>query len=240
MNWLLLRGLGRHSGFWHKFPKQLEEELSVQTLCLDLPGLNGEKTSFITIDDIVDEMRSAWLDKKGSGEWSIMAISLGGMIALNWCSRYPQDFSNVVTINSSDRLESSLFERLTPTAIKYLAKIVMDKNIRGKEKKVLEVTTNLVDINKDLLDYFEMIGKNSGMTVPLVIRQLWAAFRFRAPRKLVTPYLVLTSKGDQFVKYHCSEKLAKKYGARLRVHDTAGHDIPMDDPNWVIEQIKNC
>ena len=241
MNWILLRGLGRHSLFWGEFPEKLKTSLAPESsiLCLDLPGLNGEKTNFKSISDITDEMRSAWLKQKKDGPWSIAAISLGGMIALNWASRYPGDFKHLVTINSSDAKLSPVYERLTPTAVKYLFKILKEPSLRIKEKYVLEATSNLIEINDDILDKYEEIALKSKINLRILIKQLWAAFHFKSPNKIEIPYTVLTSKGDKFVSFKCSKKLAKRYNANIFVHDVAGHDIPLDDPSWVIYHLKD-
>ena len=240
MNWILLRGLGRHSLFWNDFPLRLEKELKEtdKVLCLDLPGLNGEKTKFKSISDITDQMREKWLSQKGDGAWSIAAISLGGMVAMNWASRYPEDFNHLITINSSDAKLSPVYERLTPRAAKYLLKILKEPSLRNKEKYVLEATSNLIEINETLLDQYEAIAHKSKINLKILIKQLWAAFNFKSPDQIKTSYTVLTSRGDKFVSYRCSQKLAKRYGASIYIHDTAGHDLPLDDPNWVIQRMK--
>ena len=240
MNWLLLRGLGRHSGFWYEFPKQLKENVKDcdEVLMIDLPGMNGEETDFRSISDITDEIRKQWLQKKGDKPWNILAISLGGMIALNWVHRYPDDFINIVTINSSESSTSPVYRRLTPTALKYLIKILSDKNVRSREKKVLEVTTNMTSINEKILQDYEAIAKKSGHTGKLVLRQLYAASKFKAPKQIKIPYLVLTSDGDRFTSSTCSKALARKYDAKLFVHDRAGHDLPLDDPMWIIDKLQ--
>ena len=55
---------------------------------------------------------------------------------------------------------------------------------------------------------------------------------------IAIPYLVLASKADRFTNYKCSERLAEKYNATLRLHEKAGHDLPLDDPQWIIDRVK--
>jgi hypothetical protein len=40
------------------------------------------------------------------------------------------------------------------------------------------------------------------------------------------------------VSYQCSEYLAAKYRWPLVLHNSAGHDLPIDDPAWLIEVFK--
>jgi hypothetical protein len=35
----------------------------------------------------------------------------------------------------------------------------------------------------------------------------------------------------------CSEAIAKTYNARIEVHPTAGHDLPLDAGPWTAEMI---
>jgi hypothetical protein len=50
---------------------------------------------------------------------------------------------------------------------------------------------------------------------------------------------VLASRADRLVDGSCSRALAYRVpGARLAEHDSAGHDLPLDDPEWVVAQIR--
>ena len=71
------------------------------------------------------------------------------------------------------------------------------------------------------------------------LRQLLAAARFRAPaRAPQRPVLVLTSRGDRLVHTSCSEALARAWGSPLARHPGAGHDLPLDAPDWVVAQVR--
>jgi len=71
------------------------------------------------------------------------------------------------------------------------------------------------------------------------MRQLLAAARFRAPEVAPpAPLLVLCSRGDRLVDPQCSIRLAAAWNARLAVHPTAGHDLPLDDGPWVAARVR--
>jgi pimeloyl-[acyl-carrier protein] methyl ester esterase len=53
------------------------------------------------------------------------------------------------------------------------------------------------------------------------------------------PKLILCSKADRLVHYTCSEDIAKTWNCQIEHHNQAGHDLPLDDTNWIINQIKN-
>jgi pimeloyl-ACP methyl ester carboxylesterase len=71
-----------------------------------------------------------------------------------------------------------------------------------------------------------------------VVRQLVAAVRYRADPDLPVPLLVLASQNDRMVDPSASRAIAYRVpGATLKEHPSAGHDLPLDDPQWVLEQI---
>jgi hypothetical protein len=51
------------------------------------------------------------------------------------------------------------------------------------------------------------------------------------------PALVLASRGDRLTDWRCSRDLAQAGDWPLKVHLKAGHDLPLDDPQWLIAQI---
>jgi pimeloyl-ACP methyl ester carboxylesterase len=71
------------------------------------------------------------------------------------------------------------------------------------------------------------------------LRQLMAAARFGAPAEPPPcPTLLLASLADQLVNVACSRALAQNWHCALQLHPSAGHDLPLDDAPWVIEQIR--
>jgi pimeloyl-ACP methyl ester carboxylesterase len=51
------------------------------------------------------------------------------------------------------------------------------------------------------------------------------------------PLLVLSSSGDQLVDPRCSQQLAQAWQAEHRIHPNAGHDLPLDDGEWVAQRV---
>jgi predicted alpha/beta hydrolase family esterase len=51
------------------------------------------------------------------------------------------------------------------------------------------------------------------------------------------PLLVLASAADTLVDPRCSIRLAHAWDAELRTHPTAGHDLPLDDAEWVASEV---
>jgi len=50
--------------------------------------------------------------------------------------------------------------------------------------------------------------------------------------------VLFVSENDHFVSSSCSKNLAKSWGCELHIHPWAGHDLPLDDPDWIIEHLR--
>ncbi len=232
--WLLLRGLGREKRHWGSFPEALEHKLGAHVLALDLPGFGTEnaRPSPTTVRGIALDVR-ARLAKEERARWSVLGISLGGMVALELCAGYPEDFERCVAINSSAR-PSPTFERFHPRAL-------LSPFARGaiaKERAVLALTSarNARDLDELAVKqarFAELAPPERG-SVP---RQLFAASRFAAPTRLRTPLLVLASRTDRLVSFRCSERIATSLGGDLGLSPTGGHDLALDEPEWICDQI---
>jgi pimeloyl-ACP methyl ester carboxylesterase len=71
------------------------------------------------------------------------------------------------------------------------------------------------------------------------LRQLWAAARFAAPSAVpAIPTLLLASAQDALVSVQCSRAIAQAWGVPLHEHPLAGHDLSLDDPRWVAQQVQ--
>jgi pimeloyl-ACP methyl ester carboxylesterase len=70
-------------------------------------------------------------------------------------------------------------------------------------------------------------------------RQFLAAARYHpGPLSKPVPVLVLASARDGLVDPACSRAIVTALpGSTLEEHPTAGHDLPLDDPRWVVERI---
>lgn len=235
--WLLLRGLSREKRHWEQFPQVFAESLGVQVECLDAPGFGTEfqRVSPAKISAITDDIRSR-LDRDSDG-WSLLSISLGGMIGLDWCARYPGDFERAVIINSSTA-STPIWQRFQPSSIPNLVLGRFRADV-PRERAILEQTANSPDLDLDALSqrwagYLQTQRPSSAS----VARQIAAAISFRMPKRVDTPLLVLTSTHDRLVSSTASRAIANSFGAPLAVHPTAGHDIPLDDGAWIAEQVR--
>lgn len=243
MNWLLLRGLIRESRHWAGFVERFERDIpGAKVHTLDFPGIGTESAhvSPVTIDGIVSDVRQRWLKlaETHPGEWAIFGVSLGGMVTLRWAQLFPADFRRIVAVNASAVDLSPPWKRLSAGRWTDLFGISRLANDTEKELRILDLTVNLRSDKPALAAEWATFAPPHRDRTNLAVRQLSAALTFSCPRRLFAPTLILRSQGDRLVDPECSERIARRLEARLVTHGLAGHDLPLDDAEWTIEELR--
>jgi len=246
VTWILLRGLAREARHWGSFAQQFSEVLATSNLihqveALDLPG-NGEfcqLPSPTSVPHMVEFSRQQLQRKGFKPPYSLVALSLGGMVATRWAQQYPREITRLVLINTSMRPFSSITERLRPgNWLKLALLIARWGDTAYAERSIYRLTCNQTNNYHHDLAVWRGIRQDASVSATSALRQLWAAARFSSD---VTPLLcnclVLSSAGDQLVNPVCSARLANAYNAQHNQHSWAGHDLPHDDADWVYQQI---
>ena len=238
--WVLLRGLTRESGHWGRFVDQFQAtHPQCRVITLDIPG-NGalfQSASPTTIAAMVAPCRAQLQALKLAPPYQLLALSMGGMVALSWAAQYPQELAACVLVNSSTQPFSPFHQRLQARNYSRLLKLLVSAADEQQwEQAIWQMTTNhsqpsLVADCTDLRRLHPVSRRN-------MLRQLWAAFRFRAPASISVPGLVLTSEGDRLVSPNCSRAIAAHYHWPLHIHPDAGHDLPQDDGAWVAQMVR--
>ncbi len=108
--------------------------------------------------------------------------------------------------------------------------------------KVLTGHLTTSDEQKKFAKKWQEIESEEGLSLKAVTSQVFAALRFRVGEKLKTlkvPTLVLVGTGDHFVPIDNSETIASLVpGAKLVRIDDAGHEMTLDAPQKVRDEIK--
>jgi len=248
MNWLLLRGLTREKRHWGTFYEQFCDFAggSKKVLLLDHAGVGDQLNLPIpkSIEGMATELRSRWLEQKSkySNEpWGILSISLGSMVSLQWCSTYTNDFAVQVIVNTSTAKFSKPWNRLLPASYPSLIELTKSVSNLEREVKVLDLCTNLLS-EEDKIAYASEWGNFSiekAQLRKIAATQLFAATSYNKLPATKVPTLTLVSAADRLVSPNCSIEIANYLGSQVEIHPRAGHELCLDDPQWVIEQIKN-
>lgn len=238
-NWIFIRGLARHSIHWgplidifkQKFPGD-EIEL------LDNSGTGNQAhiPSIMSIEESVRDLRrrSKLLLK---GPVHLMTISLGSMKGIHWADQYPNEIASLTVINTSDPGNSKFWERMQPHNY---AKIIGAIGKRPKPEDMEEMIFEMIaPSTPDREKWAKIFAEQKPISSLNFARQLIAAGKFRLPlKKPPVPLLMLASPNDRLVNPICSEKIAKQWNQQIYWHPTAGHDISLEEPEWVCDQIR--
>ncbi|BBB69596.1 alpha/beta hydrolase [Undibacterium sp. YM2] len=243
--WVLLRGLMRESRHWGDFPAHFQQAVGAErVLCLDFPG-NGQlhaEHSLTTVATMADHCHRQLQVQGVAGPVHVLAVSLGAMVALAWADRYPDDLQRMVLINTSVAPHNPFYHRLRPANYPALITTMLFGSSEQRERLILRITSNLQTAEqvKAIIKRWTAYAQEKPISVDNILRQLLAAMRFRAPPYSdKVPLLLLAGEQDKLVNAACSRKLAGLWHCPLHLHPTAGHDLPLDDAGWVIQQVVN-
>lgn len=240
--WVLLRGLTREAAHWGDFPVQLQARLpAARVLTLDLPGCGSEhrQRSPARIEGIVDALRAQLAARQVTAPVHLLALSLGGMVAVDWARRFPHELAGMVLVNTSLARFSRIDQRLRPGNLPALLRLLRaGRDAEAREATILRLTSARADELQPGVPAWAGVRRTRPVSAMNALRQLWAAARYRAPvRAPAVPALVLASAGDSLVDPTCSRRLAQAWRWPLVEHPDAGHDLPLDDGDWVVTQV---
>jgi pimeloyl-ACP methyl ester carboxylesterase len=160
------------------------------------------------------------------------------MITMDWLHRYPTDFQNAIIINSSSRNTSPTHRRLSPFGMKRFLKIAKSKNAYEKEGHILDFNSNIARVEDPTLHQrWTQFAEEQPLPTSNALIQLAAAMRFNAPKELPVRTLFISSQQDRLTNPQCTWELARRFKAPVIFHDKAGHDIPLDAPEWLATEI---
>jgi pimeloyl-ACP methyl ester carboxylesterase len=238
VNWILLRGLTREKGHWGDFRERLAEAFPQQRFhVIDLPG-TGEyfrEVSPSTIADIRQKVQACAAPI--AGPVGLLGLSMGGMVALDWAQAESERVSRLVLINTSTGF-SPPWQRMRPAALGKALGLMARRTPAVRERGILALTSNrpvTPEVQKSWLD----IQQRRPVTFRNAVAQLRAAASYRPSSAApAAPALLLASAGDRILHWHCSRILARRWQWPLAVHPDAGHDLVLDDPQWVVSRLE--
>jgi pimeloyl-ACP methyl ester carboxylesterase len=241
--WIFLRGLTRESAHWGDFAEAWRKRFEPsRVVCVDLPGNGANRAlrSAVSVRAMVAACRGTLIESGVPPPYRILGLSLGAMVAVDWASRHPEEISGAMLVSTSLGGFGSWYQRLRVQSWGRLIALLLARDPLHKEQVILRLTSHrrLRD-SGPLMEQWVAIREARPVSTSNAIRQLFAAARFRAPPSAPTvPLLVLASSADELVDSGCSVRMARAWNAELGLHRSAGHDIPLDDPEWVMRAAK--
>ena len=145
MHWILLRGLTREHAHWGSFPARLGEAFPEHQFHLvDLPGtgVRYREDSPATVAAIREAVSRHV--SHIPGPFSILALSMGGMVALDWAQHAePGEFQHLVLINTSSGF-SRPWQRMQPAAWPKILRFLVRRELFHRARDILRLTSNRV------------------------------------------------------------------------------------------------
>lgn len=237
--WIFIRGLGRHSAHWGPFLDEFKKNFphdEIEMMDLRGNGTMAHSSSYLSILENVRDLRSRSKMIQNGESVYLMTISLGSMVGTEWANRYPNEVLGLVTINTSDKGTASILHRMRPSNyLRVLAYFRMQKSPLEMELELLNTTTNHLADKEAWAEKAARFPPTSRLNFA---RQMAAAGTYEFPKhKPRTEVLLLCSDGDRLVHPECTKRIGEMWVTKPHIHPTAGHDIPMEDPQWVCDQI---
>lgn len=241
-HWVLLRGLARESAHWGEFIPMLQAAFpEAKITTLDLPGTGRwyQQTSPASIPEIVDIVRrQAFDDGVLTQPITLLALSLGGMVAWEWMLQAPEDIAAGILINTSIADRSPWHQRLRWQSLLKILNIVMQRDSYRRELAIVQLISNRRDHDQAVAKVWAQLDQLRPISAANRLRQIFAAARYKPGNlKPHTPVLLLNSEKDRLVASACSEAIQHTWDLPLNSHSWAGHDLPLDDGAWVVEQL---
>jgi pimeloyl-ACP methyl ester carboxylesterase len=229
----------RHSEHWGPFLEIFKEYFpqdQIELLDTRGNGLQSHVPSYTTIEENVRDLRNRSEFLK-QGPINLLTISLGSMMGIQWADRHPDEIQSLICMNTSDGRTSKFYERLQPEVYPKLLKTLVniDDHVLV-EKTIMKIVAPRL---KSFEHWISQFAKTPPTSRQNLIRQLIAASHFRLPiNKPTCPVLLIGGMADRLVNPKCTTRIGEAWGVKPVWHPLGGHDISIEEPVWVCEQIK--
>lgn len=236
-HFVLIRGLLREARHWGEFTGNLQQQFPEASIMTpDIPG-NGRLHQLISPDTIAGMTEALRQQVVINHPLRLIGLSMGGMIAIDWMTRYPNEVAAAVLINTSARPLSPFYHRLRWMIYPHVLKMIF-RSAMQKEADILRLTSNRHQHDSKLLESWQRWQQQNPVSTASARNQFLAAVKFSITAKPQQPILIITSQADRLVDSRCSLKLAQTWQADYVQHETAGHDLPLDEPEWLAKAIR--
>jgi pimeloyl-ACP methyl ester carboxylesterase len=161
------------------------------------------------------------------------------MVAWEWLHNHPNDCCGAVLISTSFAGLNPFYQRLRWQSYGKFFALLKERNLYKRELAIVQLVNNSRELDGQIAHDWEQIQKERPISLKNMFNQVLAAATYRPNQaKLTQPVLLLNAKGDRLVAPACSETIQKKWGLELHTHPWAGHDLTVDDGDWVALQLK--
>jgi len=171
---------------------------------------------------------------------TLLALSLGGMVAWEWLLTHPKEVEGAVLVNTSFANLSPFYQRLRWQSYGHFARILLQTHVHRRELAILQLVCNGRELDESRTAEWLQIQTQRPVSLKNSFRQIFAAANYKpGADRPKQPILLLNSRGDRLVAPACTEAIQKKWRLELFTHPWAGHDLSLDDGVWLAQRLKN-
>lgn len=219
--WVLMGPPAKGCAQWGRAPQTLLTELrrvqpEARLFTMDMPGAGVQRSQVCPshVEALVPLLRQRLQE---SGHWTLgqplglIGHSLGGLVATEWARRAPEEVGALVLLSPAMRPFTHIV-RATPMALWAQAM----GQVLGR-------------------DATPEAGRAA---LPAAVAQGLARWRYAASkRRPIAQVLLLAGERDNWRDWRVAQRISRAWGAALRLHPRAGHDLLVDDAPWVARSV---
>jgi pimeloyl-ACP methyl ester carboxylesterase len=238
---LLIHGIGASSYVWRKVYQRFSEEFRVTAI--DIPGFG--RSDFIDVKstkidlDTQSKRLLEFLTKLNIDQTNILASSMGGALAMWMAKIDPDRIDRIVAISPAINHKVALIApqylkwlfqnvrpwMVTPAIVNHFVKLVRATPSSTEESMQYYLPYHIQDHH--LNTFFQSLSTIADRRLPQDLKSI------------DTPIRVLYGRKDSILPYRFYERAM---GHLPKIdwinHETGGHHLMEDDPNWVIEKTR--
>jgi pimeloyl-ACP methyl ester carboxylesterase len=236
---LLLHGIGASHYVWRFIVPQLAKDHTVTAVDLLGFGLSDKPNTFKYDLDSQCEVILQLVKELKIEKCTLIGSSMGGTISLRLVQMHPEIFQKIVVLSPAADPKIVLFDL---NRVSFLSPMVMPLVTERFVKQILRMVYSerrfITDENIKI--YSDPYSNN-----PSAIESFVKSFSLlKDPRVLEelelikNPVLILWGRKDRIVSSKLAPRLQSKIlNSTLEIHETGGHHIQEEDPDWVLSKI---
>jgi 3-oxoadipate enol-lactonase len=227
---ILMHGIGGNRTNWHDQLPVLAEQFHALSWDARGYGLSDDYEGPLDFGDFARDLVHV-LDHFRSARVHLVGLSMGGMIAMDFYSRYPQ---RVATLTICDSLPG--FNHLTPDQRSEFVRLRQEPLVAGKEPKDIAPAVAETLIGKSarpgsfqrLVDSMSALHKQSYLKTIAGTANYQRSFELE---KVAVPMHIMVGDEDRLTPPAMSRQMAQRIsGARLSLIEGAGHLSNIEQP----------
>jgi 3-oxoadipate enol-lactonase len=227
---LLMHGIGGNRTNWHDQFPAFAAHFHVVAWDARGYGASDDYEGPLDFDAFAHDLARV-LKYFGASQAHLVGLSMGGMIALDFYSRYPEQ---VATLTICDSLPG--FNHLTPEQRSEFVRLRQEPLLAGKEPKDIapSVAATLIGKSARLGSFERLVASMAALHKHSYLKTIAASATYLRTfelEKIAVPTHIVVGDEDQLTPPEMSRRMADRIpGARLTLIEGAGHLSNIEQP----------